>query len=292
MVYARLIARSNVALATERGPGSGRFDVLRLTEGTALRSSAVLSPDGAKVAYAEERAGATDLFVVPAGGGTARQVTTGGRVGGGPAWSPDGSALAFVGRVQGAARVLLLPWLGSEEHVFAHTQVGEGDIVWAPGAQILYQRPGNHNFNWLDARTEAESALVKNPEAGWMFEPVPSPDGRRVAVDWNRPPEPGVYVVSPGDTLQRLVVVRAGRGLIRPVGWTADGKGVYVRRFTPDDIALFPVTGGPPRRVLALPAAHAQCQVREFPRGIRMTCVLPESESDALMLEGFDGRRR
>lgn len=190
------------------------------------------------------------------------------------------------------SRVAIVSADGGAERVYARTQLGDGDMTWAPGRDVLYQLPGNHNFHWLDAQSEAESALVQNPEVGWVFHPLVAPDGRRVAVDWNRRPEAGVWVVALGDTEQHLVLARGARGLVRPAGWSADGNAVYVRRTGPDDIALVPVTGGAPRRVLALPAPKAECQVRETPRGIRMACVLPETESDAWLMEGFDGRRR
>ncbi len=292
LVYTRAIKRSNVVLTTERPPESGRFVTTWLTEGTAVRHDAVLSPDGAWIAYGEERNAATDLFVVPAAGGPARQLTASGRLIGGPAWAPSGMALAFTARVRGTPQVAIVATEGGSERVYARTQVGDGQITWAPGREVLYQRPGNHNFSRLDAETEAESALVRSPEAGWMFNPQVSPDGRLVALDWNRQPDAGVWVVALGDTTQRLVVARGGRGLIEPVGWTADGRGVYVRRFSPDDIALYPVTGGAPRRVLALPSPRAECSVREGPRGIRMACVQPEQESDVWLMEGFDGRRQ
>jgi Tol biopolymer transport system component len=292
LVYTRDIRHANVVMATERAPASGRFATVSLTEGTALRQGAALSPDGARIAYAEERGGASDLFVVPAAGGTARQVTTGGKVAGSPAWSPSGEFLAYVAVVQHVPRVVLVAADAGQDRVFASTQVGEGQVSWEPGRDILYQGRGNHNFSRLDVRTGAESALVRNPEVGWMFRPKVSPDGKLVALDWNRVPQPGVWVVALGDTTQRLVVARSGRGLVHPVGWSADGKGVYVRRFSPDDIALYPLGGGSPRRTLTLPTPRAECEVRETSRGIRMACVLPESQSDAWLMEGFDGRRR
>jgi Tol biopolymer transport system component len=64
----------------------------------------VLSPDGGQVAYTvtsydmEENRGNADIWVMPAGGGPARRLTTSKASDGAPAWSPDGRRLAFVSR--------------------------------------------------------------------------------------------------------------------------------------------------------------------------------------------------
>lgn len=52
------------------------------------------SPDGKWIAFIERTGTANDLWVIPAGGGNAVQLTTSGNVTS-PVWSPDGSAIAF-----------------------------------------------------------------------------------------------------------------------------------------------------------------------------------------------------
>jgi hypothetical protein len=53
-------------------------------------------------------------------------------------------------------------------------------LAWAPGRDILYQRPGNQNYFFLD-QSEAESPLLTNDQLGWIFDPSYSPDGKQVA---------------------------------------------------------------------------------------------------------------
>jgi hypothetical protein len=66
------------------------------------------------------------------------------------------------------------------------------NVTWFPGRNILYQQAGNRNYLELDADTAKEQPLVTNSAVGWMFSPAVAPDGRRVAVAWNRPPNRGV----------------------------------------------------------------------------------------------------
>jgi TolB protein len=47
------------------------------------------------LAFVSTRSGNYDIWKIPAGGGTAIQVTTNTRFDGGPSWSPDGINIAF-----------------------------------------------------------------------------------------------------------------------------------------------------------------------------------------------------
>jgi Tol biopolymer transport system component len=62
-------------------------------------SKAIWTPDGKRITFAGSSAGADNLFWMPAGGGTAEPLTTGGLLLSPGSWSPDGRTLAFV-RVQ------------------------------------------------------------------------------------------------------------------------------------------------------------------------------------------------
>ena len=82
----------------------------------------MLSPDGAQVAYAvtsyemEENRGNADVWVMPAGGGPARRLTTHDASDTAPAWSPDARRIAFVSRrdADSAAQLYVLPLDGGE----------------------------------------------------------------------------------------------------------------------------------------------------------------------------------
>ena len=253
------------------------------------RSEPALSPDASKVAWQEVQGGAGNIFVATATGGAARQVTTDGRAVSAPVWSPRGEGLAFMVRDRGAQRVAVVAASGGVPQVYLRSEAGEEDIDWAPDDRILYQRPGNHNFNFLDPRTEAESALVRNPDVGWIFHARVSPDRRWAAVNWNRY-NAGVWIVGTRDTTQRLLLERGRRGMIKPVGWTSDSRAVFVRRYAPDDLVLVPITGGPPLRTLPLPVPGADCAVRDAARGLLLACAQDDSVSDAWLLTRRDAR--
>jgi len=77
--------------------------VSRLTKDEANDVMPKFSPDGKRVAFASNRSGNWDLFVMPASGGKAVQITTESSHELHPSWSPDGKHLVFsrLGEVSG-----------------------------------------------------------------------------------------------------------------------------------------------------------------------------------------------
>lgn len=67
----------------------------------------VFSPDGAEVFFVSNRNGPWDVFVVPATGGAAVQVTTGSGIVGKPTISPDGRTLAFARSTAASSEVVV-----------------------------------------------------------------------------------------------------------------------------------------------------------------------------------------
>jgi dipeptidyl aminopeptidase/acylaminoacyl peptidase len=123
--------------------------------------SPALSPDGARVVYtvsAWEHPAARDtsrgdrhdrrshLWMVPAAGGTPRQLTFGERGESQPQWSPDGRFISFVA-ARGAAtgdegprpQLWLLPADGGEATVLTAARDGVTAYSWSPdGARLAY----------------------------------------------------------------------------------------------------------------------------------------------------------
>ena len=69
------------------------------------------------------------------------------------------------------------------------------DVTWPEASRILYQQAGNRNYYELDPDTGTERLLVGDSSVGWMFSPVYSPDGRKIAVFWNRRPTRGIWII-------------------------------------------------------------------------------------------------
>ena len=295
LAYIRSIGSSNLWLATTDHPGKGaRFATTRLTRGTASKSLPHLSPDRQSLAFVKEENG-RNIFTLPISGGEPRQITFTGAVASDPAWSPDGHALAFCTNVGGVIKVLTVAVEGKDERTYGRTEASSScELAWAPGPRIIYQRPGNRSFHVLDPVGETEAPLVGNDSLGWMFQPLYSPDGERVAIWWNRmaprsqSEATGVWVISLKDSSNDSSHFLVHRGLSHPLGWSADGRSVYVQDEGSNDILLVPATGGKATLVGTQPFENAYCIPIERGGGLTLLCVVDEGTADAWMIENFD----
>ena len=67
------------------------------------------SPDGKQIAFASDRFGNTDVFVMPANGGSARRLTTNSASEIPSAFTPDGKFIVFSASIQDLPAVPLFP---------------------------------------------------------------------------------------------------------------------------------------------------------------------------------------
>ena len=106
-----------------------------------------ISPDGSRVAFVRvwvnQKADRYEnaLWIVPAGGGPARQITAGPRDSG-PRWSPDGKTLGFIrsaekeGRAQ-PPQIYLLSLEGGEARPLTDVPRGAGGFEWSPDGKTI-----------------------------------------------------------------------------------------------------------------------------------------------------------
>ena len=113
-----------------------------LDVGDLTATSPAFSPDGQLVAFEGYEPGVTaisDVYVVPAAGGTPVKRTTGQKYSAGPAWSPDGATLYFVSNRVSGYNVWTVPAAGGTETMIPGTAGILGRPVATPdGAGIAY----------------------------------------------------------------------------------------------------------------------------------------------------------
>jgi Tol biopolymer transport system component/DNA-binding winged helix-turn-helix (wHTH) protein len=228
LVYARAPYYSNLWRLDVHPHGTPRVpSTTELTRGTSLVERPRVSPDGTTVVFTLGHEPRTELYTVPIAGGRPTQLTflDSFSVAGG--WSPDGRQIAFASTLGGKRRVWTIEAAGGQARAVSSSDLSDSfDLVWSPGSRILFQRPGNRNFDELDLETRGTRPLLGNGAPGWVFFPAYSPDGRKVAVMWNRPPDRGIWVI---DTIgRRATLLRRTAKSAEPVGWSADGRTVYV----------------------------------------------------------------
>jgi Tol biopolymer transport system component/predicted Ser/Thr protein kinase len=199
----------------------------QLTAGTHFDVDPSISPDGRLVAFSRYAGDKANIHTVPIDGGSPTQVTFLDSRNSNPVWSPNGQTLAFASDEGDKLQVRSVSVRGGSARSFGRTVLSvDRALSWAPGARILYQRPGNQNFHFLDPADEKEAPLLENDWAGWAFDALISPDGTQVAIQWNCFSGAAIWAVSLTDSVQYpIMMTRSGV----PIRWSADGRMLHVR---------------------------------------------------------------
>ncbi|HEU0105971.1 MAG TPA: S9 family peptidase, partial [Vicinamibacteria bacterium] len=102
-----------------------------------------VSPDGKSVAYQATQvdtatwARNTDIWVIPAAGGTPRRITDDPKSDARPRWSPDGRRLAFVSTRDGGAQVWVVDVAGGAPHKVTSLPTEAGGVLWVDDRTLL-----------------------------------------------------------------------------------------------------------------------------------------------------------
>ena len=133
-----------------------------------------IAPDGEHAILAVQRVDRktekkfTNLWVVPTGGGEARQFTYGDQVDSQPRWSPDGREIAFLSnrRDPDQPQLYLIPFHGGEGRPLTDLRGEFGEIVWSPhGRRIAFafrKRDAEQIAREKDERTKGLGTVVRH----------------------------------------------------------------------------------------------------------------------------------
>jgi TolB protein len=257
-------------------PRDGNWDVLvvnadgsgqrRLTRDPARDGLPAWSPDGRLIAFVRDRNGNDRVYVMNADGSGQRMLA---RRGGSFAWSPNGRKIAFLGcprgigviNADGSGQVALTPRPPASRCA---------NLVWSPdGRKIAFAGASGSGGNcgefcfavWVvDADgsapqnlTRKQGARVPGPVA---FEPVWSPDGRKIAFVSDRDGSLGVYVMNSDGSVQRRLA-----SLASDPAWSPDGQKLVFASQRDGAAGLYVVNAdGSRRRTLTRSPASANSQ--------------------------------
>lgn len=300
LVYARAPYYSNLWLV-EATEGGGEIKKRELTHGTYLVERPAVSPDAKSIVFNVGHEPATRLHVMSIDGGPSKLLTQFNAFSVGAVWSPDGKDIAFVSTAGGRPRVWVVDVDSGNPQVLSSTNMSDFfDLAWAPGSRILYQQSGNQNYYQLDAATRSESLLLKDSSNGWVFSPAYSPDGSRIAVQWNRRPKRGIWMIDK-DRHETLLYPTFATSVM-PIAWSSDARYVYaiegknlnLRGLTPPQgetltdakIVRIAVAGGEVKTI-DLPFEEIG-GVSMTPDGRRFVVAVYSSRSDVWVVDNFD----
>jgi TolB protein len=156
----------------------------RLTSGAWDDVQPAISPDGQRVAFASNRGGAWDLYLLDLLTGSTAQLTDDDEYDGRPSWSPDGAWLAYEHTEEGDLEIYMQLIDGSIDPVRLSSNSGaDYSPAWRPGAQqiaFVSDRGGSAQIWLVDLEAEGDARfqlLIDSDDA--QNSPAWSPDG-----DW------------------------------------------------------------------------------------------------------------
>ncbi len=277
--------------------GGERYDIychtlstghcLNLTPDTpdAIQPGFCWSPDGRWIAFASDRSGVFDTYVMPSSGGLARPVLSLPYPDWQVQWSPDGRWLAVVAETHGQdSGTFVVPMQGGEAgEAFAVALEGEPicakDACWSPdGRSLAFASDLHGQFDVGIYDLENRAVAWVTGGQGDKELPAWSPDGRRLAYVVSQGPVSAIALHEMGGGPATHFQVEAGAH-DRPC-FAPDGEHLlflFDNPRHPCDLWLLSLAGGVARRLTqSLPA--------EFDGG---RFVLPEQ----VVYPGLDGQQ-
>ncbi len=295
------VGRENHSLAYTRAQDRTNFVLYRfddesreyvrekdLTVGTSRKGFPSISPDGARFAYSDGDGARRNVFLMPIEGGTPRQLTFGDAFIGDPVWSRTGRTLAYAVESSEGAKIWTVSAEGGSPRVFEDTHVSSNtlSVVWGHGESILYQIPWNRSYSVLDPSTGAERPLVPDDSVGWLFleSQAFSPDGSKVIGFWNRRPDPGFWMISVEDSIQRHLWPQEGHLEY----WDSDSESVWWHSFEADEIRRR-MLDGLAQELTPYPWPNDCPQGGDYTPDKRLVvCQVVELIRDVWLIEDFD----
>ena len=157
-----------------------------------------VSPDGSKVAFASDRTGDWEIYVVGTDGTGLARVTFDRGNDARPVWSPDGSKIAFESDRDDNWEIYVANADGTNPTRLTDDPGADRNPVWSPdGSQIAFDsdREGNTDVYTVNAEDGSELTRITMHDAV-DDQPTRSPDGTRIAFRSWRDDDSEIYAVN------------------------------------------------------------------------------------------------
>ena len=195
----------------------------RITNGEWDDITPAISPDGRRIAFASNRDGFWDLYLLDLDTGETTRLTDTPEYEASPSWSPDGLFLAFESYRQGNLDIFIQPLDGSQPAIqLTNDPAADFSPAWSPqGRQIAFvsTRSGDPDI-WLYNLDDASQTNLSRTPDSTEGHPAWSPDGNRLAWAANRNGLRRLYVQPIDDPAPAQIVGQGDWPVWHPAGET------------------------------------------------------------------------
>jgi Tol biopolymer transport system component len=154
------------------------------------------APQQAQIAFASERDGNPEIYVMDADGKNPRNLTNNPARDWYASWSPDGRMIAFISKRDGNYEVYVMDADGKNPRRLTNHPAEEWSPSWSPDGRMIgftSKRDGNYEAYVMDADGKNPRNLTNHPASDWAGSW--SPDGRMIAFRSNRDGNYEIYVM-------------------------------------------------------------------------------------------------
>jgi Tol biopolymer transport system component len=235
------------------GGGASGGPEEELSSGRVIDRYPVYSPDGTRIAFASNRLGPEQLWVMDLEKRHSERVDLPGSDLGVnlPAWTRDGRHLIVTRSFpDGKQSVWIAAADGSEARELLEEPASGGITVSPDGKTLVYSRAvaGVHQLHRFDLATRRSSQLTTSP--GEKFNPVWSPDGSRIAYSSNATGTMQLYTIPASGGPEKILTDGYER-MYHPF-YSSDGRWLYIQP-SHRNIYRLPADGGPLEAVTRFP---------------------------------------
>jgi len=237
--------RDGKSLVYNRNGRLYRFDLAKATPtqlntdfATSNNNDHVLSFDGKMLAishHVREEQNQSNVFTLPALGGTPKRITTKG-----PSylhsWSPDGKSLIYTGGRDGEFDIYQIPATGGDETNLTKSKGLDDGPEYSPDGRYIYfnsTRSGLMQLWRMKPDGSGQEQVTKDDYNNWF--PHFSPDGKWIVflsfLKYVRPEDHPFYkhvyirvMPAAGGSARIIAYVYGGQGTINVPSWSPDGK--------------------------------------------------------------------
>jgi Tol biopolymer transport system component len=211
-------------LNAQSAPAPVKHVDVTVTEGTSM--AVAVSPDGSTLAIDLQGS----IWTLPAGGGTAKRITTIFNDARQPVWSPDGKWIAFFGYLDGGYDLWAVAPDGTNQHKLTWGPYDDREPAYShDGTRVAFASDrGNplgssYNIWMLDLASGGITQITNHPSENRM--PSWSPDDKEITFSSTREEGNSVWAVDVADHRERKVSTAAGT--VEAPSWSPGSKIVY-----------------------------------------------------------------